>query len=129
MKAESIVSLPILEMLSSETQRLRRGALGFLHLPIELIVCAVGVVTCSGISTLLLLAHLLEAGDGVVTVHDVYAGINRYFTHVASKFDVRAAYVNCTDLDRVRASLTQNIKVKNSNLKSWTKLMKLLWKC
>jgi cystathionine gamma-lyase len=68
------------------------------------------VVTSSGLAATLLLTHLLKSGDHIVSVNDVYGGTNRYFTHVASKFNVETSFVECTNLDTFRAAIKDNTK-------------------
>ena len=68
------------------------------------------MATSSGLAATLLLTHLLKSGDHIVSVNDVYGGTNRYFTHVASKFNVKTSFVDCTNLDTFRASIKDNTK-------------------
>ena len=71
----------------------------------------IGLATASGLAASLLLTHLLKAGDHVVSVNDVYGGTNRYFTKVASKFDVETSYVDCTNVKTFEAAIRENTKV------------------
>ncbi|XP_065834237.1 cystathionine gamma-lyase-like [Oscarella lobularis] len=70
-----------------------------------------GLATASGLAASLLLTHLLKAGDHVVSVNDVYGGTNRYFTKVASKFDVETSYVDCTNVKTFEAAIRENTKM------------------
>ncbi|XP_062510043.1 cystathionine gamma-lyase-like [Corticium candelabrum] len=70
-----------------------------------------GLATSSGLAATVLLTHLLKSGDHIVSVNDVYGGTNRYYTSIASKFNIQTSFVDCTNLDTFRASIKENTKM------------------
>lgn len=58
---------------------------------------------------------LLKAGDHIVSVNDVYGGVNRYFRKVASNFGITATLVDATDVGNVEKAITEKTKVMPNN--------------
>lgn len=54
---------------------------------------------------------LLKSGDHIVSVNDVYGGVNRYFRKVASNFGITATLVDATDASNVENAIKENTKV------------------
>ncbi|KAJ8305253.1 hypothetical protein KUTeg_015798 [Tegillarca granosa] len=50
--------------------------------------------------------HLLQNGDHIVSMNDVYGGTNRYFQHCATRMGIKTDFVDCTDT----RELTKGIK-------------------
>jgi cystathionine gamma-lyase len=57
------------------------------------------------------IVHLLQAGDEIVSMNDMYGGSNRYFRHVAAKGGLKVTLVDCTDLAMVKASLSDKTRL------------------
>lgn len=70
-----------------------------------------GLAFASGMAATNNCFHLLQSGDEVLLSDDVYGGTYRFFTRVASKFGVRARWVNTGDLDAVRAAWSDQVKL------------------
>jgi cystathionine gamma-lyase len=71
------------------------------------------------------LLHLLEAGDHIVCIDDVYGGTQRYFRRVASNFHLEFSFVDFEDMQKVKAALRKNTKLiwiespTNPTMKVW----------
>ncbi|XP_055342853.1 cystathionine gamma-lyase-like [Paramacrobiotus metropolitanus] len=65
----------------------------------------------SGLGAMTNVIHLLDAGDEVISMNDLYGGSNRYFRLVASKCGIKVNLIDCTSLDKVRAALTDKTKL------------------
>jgi cystathionine gamma-lyase len=70
-----------------------------------------GAAFASGLSATMTITHLLNSGDHVVSMNDVYGGTFRYFSKVASKFGLSFDFIDFTDINAVRASIRQNTKL------------------
>ncbi|CAB4040357.1 cystathionine gamma-lyase-like, partial [Paramuricea clavata] len=70
-----------------------------------------GIATASGLAALTTLTHLLRAGDHVVVCDDVYGGTNRYFSKVASRFNLETSMVDVTDVDKLQQAIKSNTKM------------------
>ena len=68
---------------------------------------AVGVITSTGMSSILLVLQLLQTGDRLIAPHDCYGGTHRLFTHLAARglFDVE--FVDQRDPQALAAALNQ----------------------
>lgn len=69
--------------------------------------CAFG----SGLAALTALTRLLETGDEIIAGNDLYGGTVRLLDQVLSRAGIYVDYVDATDLDAVRASLTERTKL------------------
>ncbi|KAK4527242.1 hypothetical protein GAYE_SCF37G5164 [Galdieria yellowstonensis] len=65
----------------------------------------------SGLAATVTLLHLLEAGDHIVCIDDVYGGTQRYFRRVASNFHLEFSFVDFEDMQKVKAALRKNTKL------------------
>jgi cystathionine gamma-lyase len=54
---------------------------------------------------------LLKSGDGIVSVNDVYGGVNRYYRKMASKFGITTKLVDATDVSNIEEAITDNTKI------------------
>lgn len=61
-----------------------------------------GIAFSSGLSATVAMLHVLQAGDHVVCVNDVYGGTQRYFRQVATKFGVCFSFVDFSDHEELR---------------------------
>ncbi len=70
-----------------------------------------GYAFASGLAAIDAVIKLLEAGDEVIAVDDIYGGAFRLFTHVYQKFGIKINYVDTTNASNVAAALTKNTKL------------------
>ena len=69
-------------------------------------------VYSSGMAAVSAVVHcLLKSGDHIVSVNDVYGGVNRYFRKVASNFGITATLVDATVPSNVENAIKENTKV------------------
>merc|ERR1712131_222477 len=54
-------------------------------------------VFASGLATSTTITHLLNAGDHIISMDDVYGGTNRYFRKVASRMNIETTFVAATN--------------------------------
>jgi len=71
-----------------------------------------GLVYASGLGATTALAHLLNAGEHIVSIDDVYGGTNRYFTRVLSNMNINVDYVDARHPEKVKNALKPNTKVR-----------------
>ena len=57
---------------------------------------------------------LLKSGDHIVSVNDVYGGVNRFFRKVASGFNISVTLVDATNTSNVENAIKDNTKVRES---------------
>lgn len=65
----------------------------------------------SGLSAIDAVLKLLESGDHIVAVDDIYGGAFRIFTQIYQKFGLSFSYVDTTDLAVVEAAIQPNTKL------------------
>lgn len=70
-----------------------------------------GLATASGLAALTMLTHLCNAGDHIIVCDDVYGGINRYFSKVASRFNLEINLIDMTNIDNVKKAIKSNTKM------------------
>ncbi len=72
---------------------------------------ATGIAFASGLAAIDTIVKLLETGDEIVAVDDIYGGAYRLFTNVYEKFGISVNYIDCTDLDNVFNAITSKTKL------------------
>jgi cysteine-S-conjugate beta-lyase len=70
-----------------------------------------GIAFGSGLAAIDAVLKLLEQGDEIVTVDDIYGGAFRLFTHIYAKFGIKVKYVNTTDTSEVFDAITASTKL------------------
>jgi cystathionine beta-lyase len=73
-----------------------------------------GIHACafaSGMAAITALTRLLETGDHIVAGNDLYGGVVRLLDQVLSRGGICVSYVDTTDLEEVRAGLTERTKL------------------
>jgi len=70
-----------------------------------------GYAFASGLAAIDAVIKLLEAGDEVIAVDDIYGGAFRLFTHVYQKLGISIKYVDTTNADNVADAVTANTKL------------------
>jgi cystathionine beta-lyase len=70
-----------------------------------------GYAFASGLAAIDAVIKLLEAGDEIVAVDDIYGGAFRLFTHIYQKFGITVNYVDTTDAENVLNAVTPKTKL------------------
>ena len=65
----------------------------------------------SGLAAIDAVVKLLESGDEIVAVDDIYGGAFRLFTHIYQKFGIHVKYVDATDAANVANAITDKTKL------------------
>lgn len=72
---------------------------------------AVGVAFGSGLAAIDAVIKLLQSGDEIVAVDDIYGGAFRLFTQVYEKFGIKVHYVDASDAENVFNAVTPRTKL------------------
>lgn len=64
----------------------------------------------SGLAAIDAVLKLLQAGDEILAVDDIYGGSFRIFTHIYAKFGIKVNYVDTTDVKNVKDNITAKTK-------------------
>jgi cysteine-S-conjugate beta-lyase len=70
-----------------------------------------GAAFASGLAAIDAVLKLLQAGDEIVAVDDIYGGAFRLFTHIYEKFGIKVKYVDSTNATNVFHALTPKTKL------------------
>lgn len=70
-----------------------------------------GFAFASGLAAIDAVLKLLQAGDEIIGVDDIYGGSFRLFTHIYSKFGITVKYVDTSDVRSVEAAITPRTKL------------------
>jgi len=65
----------------------------------------------SGLAAIDAVVKLLEYGDEIVAVDDIYGGAFRLFTHIYQKFGISVKYVDTTDVANVAEAISAKTKL------------------
>lgn len=65
----------------------------------------------SGLAATSNLTNLLNAGDHIVTMDDLYGGSNRYFRKIAERMNISSTFVDLTTPDILRTVIKPNTKM------------------
>ncbi len=65
----------------------------------------------SGLAAIDAVVKLLESGDEILAVDDIYGGAFRLFTHIYEKFGIKVNYVDTTDVANVIDAFTEKTKL------------------
>merc|ERR1712121_300028 len=68
-------------------------------------------VFASGLATSTTITHLLNAGDHIISMDDVYGGTNRYFRKVASRMNIETTFVDATNPSNIAEAIRPNTKM------------------
>src|SRR5437870_2822414 len=71
----------------------------------------VGVAFASGLAAIDAIIKLLESGDEIVAVDDLYGSAFRLFTHIYEKFGIKVQYVDSSDPQNVFDAISANTKL------------------
>lgn len=72
---------------------------------------AAGFAFASGLAAIDAVIKLLQSGDEVIAVDDIYGGAYRLFTHVYEKFGITFKYVDTTNAENVRNAISSKTKL------------------
>ncbi len=72
---------------------------------------AAGYAFASGLAAIDAVVKLLESGDEILAVDDIYGGAFRLFTHIYAKFGITVNYVDTTDAVNVVDAITPKTKL------------------
>ncbi|GFS01984.1 cystathionine gamma-lyase-like [Elysia marginata] len=64
-----------------------------------------GLCFASGLAATTTVTHLLQTGDHIICMDDVYGGSNRYFNKCASKMGLEISFIDCTVVQNVLQAL------------------------
>ena len=70
-----------------------------------------GIAFGSGLAAIDAVLKLLQSGDEILAVDDIYGGAFRLFTHIYEKFGITVNYVDTTDAANVFNAITPNTKL------------------
>src|SRR6478609_2844889 len=70
-----------------------------------------GIAFGSGLAAIDAVLKLLQSGDEILAVDDIYGGAFRLFTQVYEKFGVKVNYVDSTSAENVFNAITPNTKL------------------
>jgi cystathionine beta-lyase len=103
---------------------------------------AVGAAFGSGLAAIDAVVKLLQSGDEILAVDDIYGGAFRLFTHIYQKFGITINYVDTTNAEKVFDAITPKTKLiwietptnptlKVSDIKAISKMAKAsgCWLC
>ncbi|XP_021925303.1 cystathionine gamma-lyase isoform X1 [Zootermopsis nevadensis] len=65
----------------------------------------------SGLGATTAVIHLLNAGDHMISVDDVYGGTYRYFSKVAARMNVETTYVDASEPSNLEKAIRSNTKL------------------
>ncbi|NII29621.1 cystathionine gamma-synthase [Pseudoflavitalea sp. X16] len=71
----------------------------------------VGLAFSSGLAAIDAIAKLLQAGDEIVAVDDIYGGAYRLFTQVYQQFGIKINFVDTSDPEKVFHAITPKTKL------------------
>jgi cystathionine beta-lyase len=71
----------------------------------------IGAAFSSGLAAIDAVIKLLEAGDEIVAVDDIYGGAYRLFEKVYKKFGIKVTYVDTTDLGAINRAITPKTRL------------------
>lgn len=72
---------------------------------------AVGVAFGSGLAAIDAVVKLLQSGDEILAVDDIYGGAFRLFTNIYEKFGISVNYVDTSDVENVFNAITPKTKL------------------
>jgi cystathionine beta-lyase/cystathionine gamma-synthase len=71
-----------------------------------------GIAFGSGMAAIMTVSHLLNSGDEIVAVDNLYGGTNQYFTTIAVRFaNIKFILDPMTDMDALSTVITPKTKV------------------
>ena len=66
----------------------------------------------AGLSSALIITHLLKTGDHILSIDDVYGGTGRYFRRAGQEvYGIESSFVDMTNLKTFKAGFQENTKL------------------
>eukprot|EP00128_Syssomonas_multiformis_P012406 Colp12_sorted_trinity150504_noHs@25171 len=65
----------------------------------------------SGLAASTTICHLLQSGDHIVSMNDVYGGTNRLFNRIVNHMGLTTTFVDATDLEAFKAAIQPNTRL------------------
>ena len=107
-----------LEKVLASLEGAKYGQQSLYHIPLPvlsstsfLISLAVGLAFSSGLGTSTSIVHLLNSGDHIVSMDDLYGGTNRYLRKVADRMNIKTTFVDATNPENVENAIQENTRV------------------
>jgi cystathionine beta-lyase len=72
---------------------------------------SIGIAFASGLAAIDSILKLLQSGDEIVAVDDIYGGAFRLFTQVYEKFGIKVNYVDTTRIENVFEAVNEKTKL------------------
>src|SRR4029079_4113992 len=69
-----------------------------------------GFAFASGLAAIDAVLKLLEAGDEIIAVDDIYGGSFRIFTHIYEKFGIKVKYVDTARAENILDEINEKTK-------------------
>lgn len=70
-----------------------------------------GLAFSSGLGATTTILNMLQSGDHIICVDDVYGGTQRYFRNVANKFGIETSFANFNNEEEFEAAFRENTKL------------------
>jgi cystathionine beta-lyase len=70
-----------------------------------------GLAFASGLAAIDTVLKLLQTGDEILAVDDIYGGAYRLFTHVYEKFGIKVNYIDTSDVNNVLNAINDKTKL------------------
>lgn len=70
-----------------------------------------GFAFASGLAAIDAVVKLLQSGDEILAVDDIYGGAFRLFTHIYQKFGIQIRYVDATQANNVAEAISEKTKL------------------
>jgi cystathionine beta-lyase len=70
-----------------------------------------GIAFSSGLAAIDAVIKLLQSGDEILAVDDIYGGAFRLFTHIYQKFGIKVNYTDTTNAENVFNAITEKTKL------------------
>ena len=70
-----------------------------------------GLAFASGLAAIDAVIKLLETGDEIIAVDDIYGGAFRLFDKVYKKFGINTTYVDCSNIEEIFNAITPKTKI------------------
>lgn len=70
-----------------------------------------GIAFSSGLAAIDAIVKLLQSGDEILAVDDIYGGAFRLFTNVYEKFGIKVRYVDTSDVTHIVDAITQHTRL------------------
>jgi len=70
-----------------------------------------GLAFSSGLGTSTSIVHLLNSGDHIVSMDDLYGGTNRYLRKVADRMNIKTTFVDATNPENVENAIQENTRL------------------